>query len=135
MLMRCAPHTFTSHPQDNLARKHWLTHLYLCTNVDAQTHFDISYTHLYINAHYDVLRHVKKNMVADICVVLDCRAYASRIANSSTVILYFDNGVHLQFAFSIADAGNSRERAVANHVIARTCLKTKVTLFEKLPNK
>ena len=50
------------------------------------------------------------------------------------MILYFDNGVHLQFVFSIAGAGNSRERAVANHVIARTCLKTTVTLFEKPAN-
>ena len=51
LLMRCAPHTFTSHPQNNLSIKHWLTHLYLCTNVDAQTNSDMSDTHLYINAY------------------------------------------------------------------------------------
>ena len=56
LLMRCAPHTFTSHPQNNLSIEHWLTHLYLCTNVDAQTYSDMSDAHLYIDAYAYALR-------------------------------------------------------------------------------
>ena len=105
--------------------------MYKCGCADVLRHVWHTPVHQRIRIRIERHRHVYINAYA--CV--DRKAYALRISNSSTAMLYSDNGVHLHLRSALQTPAIHESVQLPITWLRAHVWKDKVILFEKLQNK